>query len=236
MWLGGYDSTYVSGQMQFTPIVQQEYYNVGLVSFTVSGQVLNINIPSTIIVDSGTTNLVTSQENFDTIVTALQNSGAITFTSQAESTLFWSSTQCTDPIASSKVTINTQTVFYVTFPGQNGQPITVDIQTLGWIRQYYYTSKLSYYCLGIQVTQQDILIIGETVSYGHVVYYDRANNRVGFAEGIQCSVSPTVQGIDVLANGSFTASPSVVSFANQIFPTTSLLIIIRLLHLLMQME
>jgi len=151
---------------------------------------------------------------------------------------FWSSSQCTDYLSASKVSINTQTVFYVTFPGQNGPPITVDIQTLGWVRKYYYTANLAYYCLGIEVTQQDILIIGETVSYGHVVYYDRANIRVGFALGTQCSVAPTAQTIDVFAfpNASLTTINPLSLAPNQIFPTTSLLIILRLLHLLMQVE
>jgi len=191
-------------------------------------------------VDSGTSNLVVSQENFDTITAALKNSGAITFSSSTQADLFWTSNECTDVIKSSEVTINTQTVFYVTFPAQNGQSdITVDIQTLGWVRKYYYSASLSYYCIGIEVTDQDILIIGETVSYGHVVYYDRANSRVGFAQGTQCSVAPTAQGIDVFAfhNASIINEITAISFApNQIFPTTSLLIIIRLLHLIMQVE
>jgi len=216
--------------MQFTPIVQQAFYNVGLVSFTVSGQVLNINIPSTIIVDSGTSNLIMSQENFNIVIYALQNSGAITFEQQVEADLFWSSNSCTDPLRSDEVSINTQTIFYVTFPGQNGQPdITVDIQTLGWVRKYYYSTNLYNYCLGIQSTQQqDLIVIGETVSYGHVVFYDRSNNRIGFAVGTQCSIVPTVEGIDVFANGTFTTSPSFSPI--QILPTTPLLIVVLLLH------
>jgi len=232
MWLGGYDSTYISGEMIFTPIIQEEYYNVNLVSFSVNEQTISIDLPSTIIVDSGTTNIVTSQANFNAIVTALQNSGAVSFTSQAEANLFWQSNGCTDYIPASEVSLNTDTVFYVTFPGPSGQPdITLDILTLGWIRKYYYSPTLASYCLGLQVTQQDILIIGETVSYGHVVYYDRSNSKVGFATGIQCSVAPTVQGIDVFAYTN-PSTPTSSSPIMQIFPTTSLFIVVTTMLIL----
>jgi len=241
MWLGGFDTSYISGEMQFTPVVQQLFYNVDLVSFSVNGQVLSINIPSAVIVDSGTSNLVVSQANFDTIITALQNSNAITFSSQTEADFFWTPNECTGYLTNSEVSISSQSVFFVTFAGQNGQPdIAVEILTLGWARKYFYTDTLSYYCLGIEASQQDTLIIGETVSYGHVVYYDRANTRVGFALGTKCSVEPTAQGINVFAfpNASLTyyGDNPTSSALNQSFQTTSLLIILHLLHLFMQAE
>jgi len=206
LWVGGWDSSFTSGPMQYVSIVHQEWYNVQVNSISIGGTALtmnsDLNVPQSI-VDSGTTQLLlNTYENYEVVMTALMASDAITISSQATSSDisgFWKGTIL---LPTSWCTINENfkmTVDMLAPDGSSTTSILIPVSNLfpmvteSGSTYYYFPNPIGYASESWEGT-----IVGETVFLNYVVFFDRttAGSRIGFAPGKNCFSTTTVDGID----------------------------------------
>jgi len=134
LWIGGYDSSFTTGPMQWVSIVEDAWYVVTVNDITVNGVTVSgstsLNNPQSII-DSGTTQLViATTAGYTALISALQSANAVTFGTGVSATLqqdFWNG----EGITSSGVTINTGVTVTIGIEGPSGNvPINVPLTNI----------------------------------------------------------------------------------------------------------
>ncbi|XP_065272703.1 beta-secretase 2 [Emys orbicularis] len=179
--MGGIESSLYKGDIWYTPIKEEWYYQVEILKLEVGGQNLNLDCreynADKAIVDSGTTLLRLPQKVFNAVVEAIVSTSSI----QAFSSGFWTGSQlaCWDKTETPwslfpKLSIylrdeNSSRSFRITILPQ------LYIQPILGIGQ-----SLECYRFGIS-SSSSALVIGATVMEGFYVIFDRAQKRVGFA-------------------------------------------------------
>ncbi|KAM8853999.1 beta-secretase 2 [Synchiropus picturatus] len=186
--LGGVEPSLFRGQMWYTPIVEEWYYQVEVLKLEVGEQNLNLDCreynTDKAIVDSGTTLLRLPVNVFNAVVEAITRSSLI----QEFSSGFWDGTKLACWMKGEtpwrffpKLSIflratNTSQSFRLTIlPQLYVQPVT-DVD-----------GTLDCYRFGVSSSANG-LVIGATVMEGFYVAFDRAQRRVGFALS-SCAVS-----------------------------------------------
>ncbi|TFK00961.1 Beta-secretase 2 [Platysternon megacephalum] len=179
--MGGIEPNLYKGDIWYTPIKEEWYYQVEILKLEVGGQNLNLDCreynADKAIVDSGTTLLRLPQKVFNAVVEAIVSTSLI----QAFSSGFWTGSQlaCWDKTETPwslfpKLSIylrdeNSSRSFRITILPQ------LYIQPILGIGQ-----NLECYRFGIS-SSSSALVIGATVMEGFYVIFDRAQKRVGFA-------------------------------------------------------
>ncbi|XP_066476950.1 beta-secretase 2 [Tiliqua scincoides] len=177
--LGGTEPSLYEGDIWYTPIVEEWYYQIEVLKLEVGGQPLDLDCreynADKAIVDSGTTLLRLPENVFSAVVRA------ITRTFMIQEPGFWSGAQlaCWDKTEKPwtlfpKISIylrdeNVSRSFKITIRPQ------LYIQPVMQLGQ-----KLECYRFGIS-SSANALVIGATVMEGFYVIFDRAQKRVGFA-------------------------------------------------------
>ncbi|KAF7251049.1 Beta-secretase 2 [Varanus komodoensis] len=179
--LGGIEPSLYKGEIWYTPIKKEWYYQVEVLKLEVGGQILNLDCKEynadKAIVDSGTTLLRLPENVFSAVVRAITETSLI----QEFSSGFWSGAQlaCWDKTEKPwtffpKISIylraeNSSRSFKITIlPQLYIQPIVEVGQNLGCYR------------FGIS-SSSNALVIGATMMEGFYVIFDRAQKKVGFA-------------------------------------------------------
>jgi len=134
MWIGGYDSSFTAGPMQWVSISGDLYYEVKVNNISVNGVAVSgstsLNNPPTI-VDSGTTLMLLPTVAFNALVSALTESNAIIFdmTQVDENDIanFWAGTE---GLEDSTLTLNTSVTISMQGPTGN-----VNIFQRFWLHQ-----------------------------------------------------------------------------------------------------
>ncbi|XP_053728994.1 beta-secretase 2 [Synchiropus splendidus] len=186
--MGGVEPSLFRGQMWYTPIVEEWYYQVEVLKLEVGEQNLNLDCreynTDKAIVDSGTTLLRLPVNVFNAVVEAITRSSLI----QEFSSGFWDGTKLACWVKGEtpwrffpKLSIflratNASQSFRITIlPQLYVQPVT-DVD-----------GTLDCYRFGVSSSANG-LVIGATVMEGFYVAFDRAQRRVGFALS-SCAVS-----------------------------------------------
>ncbi|KAM9801118.1 beta-secretase 2 [Neosynchiropus ocellatus] len=186
--MGGVEPALFRGQMWYTPIVEEWYYQVEVLKLEVGEQNLNLDCreynTDKAIVDSGTTLLRLPVNVFNAVVEAITRSSLI----QDFSSGFWDGSKLACWMKGEtpwrffpKLSIflratNTSQSFRITIlPQLYIQPVTDVDGTLDCFR------------FGVSSSANG-LVIGATVMEGFYVAFDRAQRRVGFAVS-SCAVS-----------------------------------------------
>ncbi|XP_062371200.1 beta-secretase 2 [Cinclus cinclus] len=179
--LGGIEPSLYTGDIWYTPIKEEWYYQVEILKLEVGGQNLELDCreynADKAIVDSGTTLLRLPEKVFSAVVQAIARTSLI----QEFSSGFWTGSQlaCWDRTEKPwslfpKISIylrdeNSSRSFRISIlPQLYIQPILV----IG--------DNLQCYRFGIS-SSTNALVIGATVMEGFYVIFDRAQRRVGFA-------------------------------------------------------
>ncbi|KAG8450163.1 hypothetical protein GDO86_002698 [Hymenochirus boettgeri] len=179
--MGGVEPSLHKGDIWYTPITEEWYYQVEVLKFEVGGE--NLNLDCTVynsdkaIVDSGTTLLRLPDKVFNSMVDAIVRTSMI----QNFNVEFWAGLQLAcweksqDPwtyfpdISIYLRDVNTSRSFRLTLkPQLYIQPVLTLQDTLNCFR------------FGISQSSS-ALVIGATVMEGFYVIFDRAEKRVGFA-------------------------------------------------------
>ncbi|XP_055975489.1 beta-secretase 2 [Sorex fumeus] len=179
--LGGIEPSLYTGDIWYTPIKEEWYYQIEILKLEVGDQSLHLDCreynADKAIVDSGTTLLRLPQKVFDAVVEAVARTSLIPEFSDG----FWLGSQlaCWTNAESPwsyfpKISIylrgeNASTSFRLTIlPQLYIQPMVV--------------ASLSYECYRFGISpSSNALVIGATVMEGFYVVFDRARKRVGFA-------------------------------------------------------
>ncbi|NP_001083216.1 beta-secretase 2 S homeolog precursor [Xenopus laevis] len=187
--LGGIEPSLYKGDIWYTPITEEWYYQVEVLKFEVGGQ--NLNLDCTVynsdkaIVDSGTTLLRLPDKVFNAMVDAIVQTSLI----QNFNAEFWAGLQlaCWD---------KTQQ------PWNYFPDISIYLRDTNTSQSFRLTLKPQLYIQSVLTLQESLncfrfgishsasaLVIGATVMEGFYVIFDRTEKRVGFAVSSCAEVS-----------------------------------------------
>jgi len=211
MWIGGYDSSFTSGPMQFASIVAEEWYNVQINGMSFGGSPIafssDVTSPKSI-VDSGTTLLIfNNEDNYNIFVALVQAGDFVTFAD------YWSTTEIDDWWAGSSTfsqgyTFNSANWnFTITLLAPGGKNSTISIPFGNIFQVDPLTSSLSF-GVGHFTSTTAGTYLGATIFNNFVVFFDRAGSRIGFAPGQNCFDTATAAGIDNYPSDITVATPT----------------------------
>lgn len=213
MWIGGYDSSFTSGPMEYVSVVQELYYNIQLNGVTVGGKSLPFNYSlnePTAIIDSGTTQIIINNfTSYWIILTAIQAGDFITFVdslTEEEIASFWIGNST---LTSDQYTLKNQDNWEMSFLILNPQGGNTSVSvSFDDIFQAAYGEL--FFTMTYDPDGELGTVIGEAVFTGNVVFFDRGGQRIGFAKGINCFGPASADGIDHYAsyNATYTATPT----------------------------
>ncbi|KAF4020620.1 hypothetical protein G4228_012283 [Cervus hanglu yarkandensis] len=179
--LGGIEPTLYKGDIWYTPIKEEWYYQIEILKLEIGGQSLNLDCreynADKAIVDSGTTLLRLPQKVFDAVVEAVARTSLIPEFSEG----FWTGSQLA-------CWTNSET------PWSYFPKISIYLRDENSSRSFRITilpqlyiqpmmgAGLNYECYRFGISPStNALVIGATVMEGFYVVFDRARKRVGFA-------------------------------------------------------
>ncbi|KAB0403506.1 hypothetical protein E2I00_002448 [Balaenoptera physalus] len=179
--LGGIEPTLYKGDIWYTPIKEEWYYQIEILKLEIGGQSLNLDCreynADKAIVDSGTTLLRLPQKVFDAVAEAVARTSLIPEFSDG----FWTGSQLA-------CWTNSET------PWSYFPKISIYLRDENSSRSFRITilpqlyiqpmmgAGLNYECYRFGISPStNALVIGATVMEGFYVVFDRARKRVGFA-------------------------------------------------------
>lgn len=179
--LGGIEPSLYKGDIWYTPIKEEWYYQIEILKLEVGGQSLNLDCreynADKAIVDSGTTLLRLPQKVFDAVVEGVARTSLIPEFSDG----FWTGSQLA-------CWTNSET------PWSYFPKISIYLRDENSSRSFRITilpqlyiqpmvgAGLNYECYRFGISPStNALVIGATVMEGFYVVFDRARRRVGFA-------------------------------------------------------
>uniref|UniRef100_A0A8D1F462 Peptidase A1 domain-containing protein n=1 Tax=Sus scrofa TaxID=9823 RepID=A0A8D1F462_PIG len=179
--LGGIEPTLYKGDIWYTPIKEEWYYQIEILKLEIGGQSLNLDCreynADKAIVDSGTTLLRLPQKVFNAVVEAVARTSLIPEFSDG----FWTGSQLA-------CWTNSET------PWSYFPKISIYLRDENSSRSFRITilpqlyiqpmmgAGLNYECYRFGISPStNALVIGATVMEGFYVVFDRARKRVGFA-------------------------------------------------------
>lgn len=197
MWLGGYDSSIMTGPPQYTPIVPlnsetQPYYAVGLSDVGIAGVSLGATDYGPSLVDTGTYGFLMPDDAFTALVTAVSASPGATqaFGANKINMDYFNNGNCINAAGSqTRAEVDAEMPpMSLTFPTAEGGSFTLHMPatesylipiTSGGTTCYLAGAASSG---GIAET-----VIGASVQAANISIFDPANNRIGFAPATGCS-------------------------------------------------
>ncbi|KAH0624819.1 hypothetical protein JD844_032653 [Phrynosoma platyrhinos] len=179
--LGGIEPSLYKGEIWYTPIQREWYYQVEILKLEVGGQNLNLDCKEynsdKAIVDSGTTLLRLPEKVFSAVVEAIIQSSLI----QEFPSGFWSGTQLACWVKTEKPWTFFPEISIYLRDENVSRSFRITILPQLYIQPVLeYGQNLACYRFGIS-SSNNALVIGATVMEGFYVIFDRAQKRVGFA-------------------------------------------------------
>uniref|UniRef100_A0A8B9FTS6 Beta-secretase 2 n=1 Tax=Amazona collaria TaxID=241587 RepID=A0A8B9FTS6_9PSIT len=172
--LGGIEPSLYKGDIWYTPIKEEWYYQVEILKLEVGGQNLELDCreynADKAIVDSGTTLLRLPQKVFSAVVQAIARTSLVKFSSG-----FWTGSQlaCWDKTERPWSLFPKLSIYL----RDENSSRSFRISILPQVSTFF---TLQCYRFGIS-SSTNALVIGATVMEGFYVIFDRAQRRVGFA-------------------------------------------------------
>lgn len=204
MWYGGYDSSFVSGQMKYMKVVNKEWFNIQINSVSMGGS--RISLPDSLnsplsLVDSGTTQiLVNTQNNYDAILEVFISSDMMIWdpsVSPTDIVYFWAGYIT---IPSGYYTVNTSYEFSFWIKSSDGvSEMRWKVDAINFLT-IFNDGSVAFTGLAMDWFGGGT-IIGMTAFVGKVVFFDRGTGRIGVADGVNCSAPLSEEGIDVFTLG-----------------------------------
>nr|XP_060626280.1 beta-secretase 2 [Anolis sagrei ordinatus] len=179
--LGGIEPSLYKGEIWYTPIQREWYYQVEVLKLEVGGQNLNLDCKEynsdKAIVDSGTTLLRLPEKVFSAVVGAIIQTSLI----QDFPGGFWSGTQLACWVKTEKPWTFFPEISIYLRDENVSRSFRITILPQLYIQPVLeYGQNLGCYRFGIS-SSDSALVIGATVMEGFYVIFDRAQKRVGFA-------------------------------------------------------
>ncbi|XP_042312965.1 beta-secretase 2 [Sceloporus undulatus] len=179
--LGGIEPSLYKGEIWYTPIQREWYYQVEILKLEVGGQNLNLDCKEynsdKAIVDSGTTLLRLPEKVFSAVVEAIIQTSLI----QEFPPGFWSGTQLACWVKTEKPWTFFPEISIYLRDENVSRSFRITILPQLYIQPVLeYGENLACYRFGIS-SSNNALVIGATVMEGFYVIFDRAQKRVGFA-------------------------------------------------------
>ncbi|XP_069492148.1 beta-secretase 2 [Ambystoma mexicanum] len=190
--MGGIEPSLYTGDIWYTPITEEWYYQVEVLKLEVGGLNLDLDCreynTDKAIVDSGTTLLRLPQIVFDAVVGGITRTSLIQdFTSE-----FWAGTQlaCWNKAEKPWLYFPDLSIYLRDMNASKSFRITVKPQLY---IQYVLTMQESMDCYRFGISSSTgALVIGATVMEGFYVIFDRAQKKVGFAVSTCADVAGTL--------------------------------------------
>uniref|UniRef100_G3UER1 Beta-secretase 2 n=1 Tax=Loxodonta africana TaxID=9785 RepID=G3UER1_LOXAF len=181
--LGGIQPSLYKGDIWYTPIKEEWYYQIEILKLEIGGQSLNLDCreynADKAIVDSGTTLLRLPQKVFDAVVEAVAHASLIPEFSDG----FWTGSQlaCWTNSETPWSYFPKISIYLRDENSSRSFRITILPQKQLYI-QPMIGAGLNYECYRFGISpSSNALVIGATVMEGFYVVFDRARKRVGFA-------------------------------------------------------
>ncbi|KAG7379024.1 hypothetical protein PHYPSEUDO_009156 [Phytophthora pseudosyringae] len=187
--------SYHKGEIVYTPLVQEKYYNVLVTDIGVAGESLGldcetINSPRAII-DSGTSNLAFPSSVYSAVIARLKTQVAKVTTDVTDSFFDDDSTCCTNECDPT----NADSIIYQ-LPGltislavddDKSQQMTITIPAeYIWRPLVVSTGMGESACRVFGISEGDFTLLGDVFMDGLFTVHDRANERVGIAVADNC--------------------------------------------------
>ncbi|XP_047575731.1 beta-secretase 2 isoform X2 [Lutra lutra] len=179
--LGGIEPSLYKGDIWYTPIKEEWYYQIEILKLEIGGQSLNLDCreynADKAIVDSGTTLLRLPQKVFNAVVEAVARTSLIPEFSDG----FWTGSQLACWTNSETPWSYFPKISIYLRDENSSQSFRVTILPQLYI-QPMMGAGLNYECYRFGISPStNALVIGATVMEGFYVIFDRARKRVGFA-------------------------------------------------------
>jgi hypothetical protein len=194
LWIGGVDrqAAAVSGATQYTPLTASGYYSVTLSDLQLGGQSLNFGSTDfgTTIVDTGTTAFALPATVFNAVTSAITSAPGFAQSFVGGATGNWLGTnQCfrSNNLSSAQLDAMLPGLTLV-MPGENGGTISVDLTATESYLAPGVSNGTTYYCSGLHQNKARTAstILGVAAMSAHLVVFDGANMRIGFATQTHC--------------------------------------------------
>lgn len=176
--LGGYLEEYSAEPIQWTRVVHESYYAVELLKMAVDQHTIDSNYPLTI-VDSGSTLILLPNSLYSAWKTSMQHNRCHIEGMCGQNTVF-SKNSCW---LFDQQKVDAFPTLHFTFPKFNG---SAEMITLSLTPDMYFLNLLSTRgsrCryLGISQSEQQMIILGDTLLQNYHTIYDKESSRVGFS-------------------------------------------------------
>ncbi|XP_033611823.1 beta-secretase 2 [Fukomys damarensis] len=179
--LGGIEPSLYKGDIWYTPIKEEWYYQIEILKLEIGGQSLNLDCreynADKAIVDSGTTLLRLPQKVFDAVVDAVARTSLIPEFSDG----FWTGAQLACWTSSETPWTYFPKISIYLREENSSESFRITVLPQLYI-QPMMGAGLNYECYRFGISPStNTLVIGATVMEGFYVVFDRARRRVGFA-------------------------------------------------------
>jgi cathepsin D len=192
LWIGGVDAqaAAVTGTTQYTPLTTSGYYSVTLSDVQLGGQ--SINVPSsafgTTIVDTGTTALALPTAVFNSLTSSIAANAVFATSFQNASGNWLGTNMC---YASSRSMAELDAMLpglTLVMPDESGGTMTVALTATESYLAPGVSQGTTYYCSGLlqNAASTATTILGVAAMSAHLVVFDGANGRIGFAPQTHC--------------------------------------------------
>ncbi|DBA03349.1 TPA: hypothetical protein N0F65_004626 [Lagenidium giganteum] len=202
-WLiGGTEGTdgekYYTGDVLYSPIVQEAWYVVTVSDIGFDGKSLGLdcqkyNEPQAI-VDSGTSNLAFPSPVYNSLMAKIK-AATLDAVPDFDTSFFDSTKSCCgkdycDPSSSTSLLLKLPSM-YISFAMQSDDGSTSKHYTVEIPPQYYWRPELngvdnSQSCRAIGITEGSLIILGDVFMDGLYTVHDRANGKLGIAVADNC--------------------------------------------------
>jgi len=171
-----------TSSFEFTPVVQEEYYNVKITDMQVNGKSIGVapGVFTPAIVDSGTTLWLVPQKAFAALYKSVSATPFCKSNGQ-DCDAFFNNGSCISGISMSDLPTISMVLSGISTPLSVGPEVYT-------IAQPY--EGRTYTCLGIMSSGDiDFTILGDTFMGAFNVFFDVENSQIGFADPSTCPTS-----------------------------------------------
>jgi hypothetical protein len=186
LMLGGVDphKGQLTGPATYTPLVISRYYTASLTDMKLSGESLGFgaNDFATTVVDTGTSVLALPSAVFKSLSSKIDGSAAFVKAFDGKVGWFGTTTCLSSSLTPEQIDSELPTLT-LSFPGTDGGSVSLTLKATDSYLPFT-TSDETYYCSGIYENTDGAearTILGTSAMLGHVVIFDLAGGRLGFA-------------------------------------------------------
>jgi hypothetical protein len=195
LMVGGVDPAKgaLSGPVVYTPLTSSSYYTVSLTDLQLSGVSLGYGESDfgTTAVDTGTSVLALPPAVFMSLVSKLESNATFATAFPVDGGTTWlGTTDCFSSPSFSRTQLDSELpAMTLSFPGTGGGSSSLTLKATDSYLTPTVSSGTTYYCSGIYentTATEASTILGTSVMSGHLVLFDVANSRLGFAPQTFC--------------------------------------------------